>query len=186
MAWTARKKHTKFSQFIGRWLNNFGIRLLRDEERKCICILTVWVILRFFQLHQFARFLSKLETHPGPQRFEATACEFYSRACEFCNLPSGRSGVPAWITRAGGRLTDSGDAKVGTAGNIGISESASGNKNCASLLRFDFWVKRTAEVREKCSKLKIKKKIFCFEANYTIVLPHYQSFWKNLKNRFTT
>lgn len=45
-----------------------------------------------------------------------------------------------------GRLTDSGDAKVGTAGNIGISESTSGNKNCASLLRFDFWVKRTAEV----------------------------------------
>lgn len=161
MALTARKIHTKFSQFIARWLNNFGIRLLKDEERKCICMLTVRMILRFLLLRQFPRCLSKPETHPGPQRFEAAACEFYSRGCKFCNSPSGRSGVPAWITRAGGRPTDSGNAKVGTAGNIRISESASGNENCVSL-RFDFWVKRTAEVGKKIFK---KENILSFQAN---------------------
>lgn len=59
--------------------------------------------------------------------------------------------MPARITRAGGRPTDSGDAKVGTAGNIGISESAGGNENCASL-RFNVRVKRTAEVGENVPK----------------------------------
>lgn len=112
MALTAWKIHRKFSQFIARWLNRFGIRLLKDEERKCMCMLTVRLILRFLRLRQFPRCLSKPETHPGPQRFQAAACEFYSRSCKFCNSQSGRSGVPARITRPGGRPTDSGDAKV--------------------------------------------------------------------------
>lgn len=162
MALTAWKIHSKFSQFIARWLNNFGIRLLKDEERKCMCMLTVRLILRFLRLRQFPRCLSKPETHPGPQRFQAAACEFYSRSSKFCNSPSGRSGVPARITRPGGRPTDSGDAKVGTAGNIWISESASGNENCASL-RFDFWVKITAEVGEKCSKFLKGKICYVFK-----------------------
>lgn len=132
MALTAWKIHTKFSQLIARWLNNFGIRLLKDEERKCMRVLTVRAFLGFLGLRQFPRCLSKPETHPGATAFRSRCLWIYSRGCKFCNSPSGRSGAPARITRAGGRPTDSGDAEVGTAGNIGISESAGGNENCAS------------------------------------------------------
>lgn len=157
MVLTAWKIHTKFSQLIARWLNNFGIILLKDQERKCMCVLTVRPILGFLRLRQFPRCLSKPETHPGATAFRSRCLWIYSRGCKFCNSPSGRSGVPARITRAGGRPTDSGDAKVGTAGNIGILESAGGNENCVAQV----WRSGEKNGRGggKCSKV-LKRKLF--------------------------
>lgn len=97
----------------------FWIRLLGDKCRNFMCMLTLRLILRFYRLHQFPQCLSKAETHLGLQRFEVAPCEFYGQGCKFRNSPSVRSGVLAQRSPTGGRPTDSGAAKVGTAGNIG-------------------------------------------------------------------
>lgn len=93
------------------------VGLLGGRDRKCMCMLTLRLILRFDQLHQFPQCLSKAETL---QRFSVAACEFYSPGCKFRNSPSVGIGVLAQRSRTGGRPTNSGTAKVGTAGNIGM------------------------------------------------------------------